>query len=106
MQYKVEKNLIGLQDILKGKRQVQQTRGGLQVAIDGVELVARLSIITDLPLIDNNDYQTAIVLGRNTINDGKGGIYYYDEANLEDTDGYNIIPTKNGIGRWIKLRLN
>jgi hypothetical protein len=62
--------------------------------------------VTQLANVNNTFFQTAIVKGTTTINDGGQGIFYYDSTSIAAPNGTTIIAPTAGTGNWLILPVN
>jgi hypothetical protein len=65
-----------------------------------------LETISDLIGIPIGNTLVALVLGYHTIGDGGGGVFYWDEGNMQASNGGTVIDsTQSASGRWIRIQL-
>lgn len=68
--------------------------------------IISLNLLADLKTQMGNGDNIVITTGQNTIGDGKGALYYWDNLSVEteDTVAWNIVQvTGNTTGRWKKV---
>jgi len=82
----VEKNLIGLEDLLLGVGKAQQVRGGLNYEISRINLVPSVSSVEDLEQLTN--YDEALV----------GRVYYKKTGDTWAIDPLPLEALGNGLG--------
>ncbi len=63
--------------------------------------------ISDLQLQKGTQNASVMVLGQNTVNDGNGGNYLWDDTSTTSADGIKIVQvTGVSTGRWLRSRNN
>lgn len=88
----------------------------INTLIDFIKGQGGESGLTSLLTFDNlRDLDTSLpetlsiylVEGKNTVNDGFGGIYYWDALSTQADDDFLVIDSSQpGDGRWIRLEMN
>lgn len=59
--------------------------------------------MTALPIVGLADHFPAILAGVSSINDGLGGIFYFDITSALAPNGTTVFAPDVGSGRWLKL---
>ena len=60
--------------------------------------------LRDLDPSDPNTLGQYLLLGGDSVDDGKGGIYYFDALSTSADDNFTIVdPNAAGAGRWLRL---
>lgn len=105
MQYKIEKNLVGLEDVIIGvNKKVKQTRGTREIEITGLPFIGIVNNFTELAKYDSLTYPLVLVKGGSKVNDGLGGIFYLDATSTANASDDVVIPEDDN-GRWTRLKL-
>lgn len=107
----VKKSLIGKQDLLLGRQNETQERGGGLVNVDGIELIAPVRKLEDLRNLNPKEFETAFVFGENTLDivDSEfqgfdahlNEFYYFDFTSAEAENLPYVIKSElTEFGRW------
>ena len=70
----------------------------------GLTAINTFDDLRDLDTSDPNTLSQYVVLGGDTVDDGKGGIYYWNILATQADDDFTIIDSNQpGDGRWLRL---
>lgn len=70
----------------------------------GLTVINTFDDLRDLDPSDPNTLGQYLLLGGDSVDDGKGGIYYFDALSTSADDNFTIVdPNAAGAGRWLRL---
>lgn len=103
------KLLAGAQDMLWGRGVATQVRNGTSYNINRIQKIHPVDLLVDLKALptlnEDAQYFEVIMKGTAGINDGNGGVFYFDAANTGAPDDLNTVrpdDRPSGPGRWVK----
>lgn len=103
-----ENQTVGSFSMPEGQAANTMNNGVRQLAADikdgTIVAVDNHAALTALDETKQADDAVVECLGKTTVGDGLGGLFYFDSASSATADGELILAPDVGLGRWIKIR--